>query len=130
MGLFDRLLKKAAEGISEAVNNGVKESVSDTLKENFNIGDTKECNFTIPSEYDSFPKFEGSLMSGLEKKETKYNRVMLNYETNELNVSKYRELLLENGYKKATDIRYEKDNTYVIVNLKSSSLELVYHIKK
>ena len=128
MGLFGNALKNA---INKAVDNTIGAKLEETIRDNFDVElKDKGTNFTIPSEYDSFPKFEGTLKSGTEKSTSNYKRVMLNYNTDELAVSKYRELLLENGYSKATSIRYEKAKTYVIVNLDGSNLELVYHIKK
>lgn len=114
MGLFGNALKNV---INKAVNDTLGAELKDTIKDSLGVDIHKSSNFTIPSLYSEFPKFEGTLNNGTEKKTSNYDRVMLNYNTDELSVSKYRELLLENGYSKATSIRYEKANTYVIVNL-------------
>ena len=44
-------------------------------------------------------------------------------------VNNYRNKIINNGYEQATSVRYEKGNTYIIVDNNDDVLTLVYHIK-
>lgn len=85
---------------------------------------------TLDSRYDAFPVFSTNPSNVTYKSTDKYMRCSLDFNkvTNE-EVDRYIMRLSGNGFSKKTDVRYEKDNTYVIVDKQGKALNIVYHIK-
>ena len=89
----------------------------------------------LNEKYVDFPKIEkqeSDLFKIEEKQTEKYDRITMDYS----NVSKYEFELYERkiedyGFDKATNVRYDKNNTYVILeyNEKRQQLHVVFHIK-
>ena len=53
------------------------------------------------------------------------------YSVTEQEVENYRNQIRGEGYVQNTDVRFDKENTYIIVDYSSGSdLNLVFHIKK
>ena len=89
----------------------------------------------LNEKYVDFPKIEKeeSSLTKIEEKQTeKYDRITMDY----INISNYEFELYERkiedyGFDKATNVRYDKNNTYVILeyNEKRQQLHVVFHIK-
>jgi len=131
MGLFDSFVKKAVRSAMNTatdtiVDNTIKPAVEKSVKDNLGIKDTK---YEIPSTYNDFPTYSGNMISKpSETKTNNYTRLTINYSGNIKN--DYENTLLTNGYVKGSNVRYDKDNTYVIVEENGSNTKVVYHIKK
>lgn len=85
-------------------------------------------NDTIPEKYINFPVYNGQMSE--KPKETiskNYTRLTLFYKgkPNE----QYLDSLYMTGFQKASDVRYEKDNTYVIFEKIGNYTKIAYHIK-
>ena len=121
-GDLDNAFKNMGDEISKTFSNTPNTTTSNTVNNN--------SNYTIPEEYKEFPVFDGNIQSLDTKKTDKYQRCTIKYNNlSEDSVTKYRNMIVEAGYNKATDVRYEKNNSYIIVDFDGSDLELVYHIK-
>ena len=89
----------------------------------------------LNEKYIDFPKIEkeeSALIKIEEKRTEKYDRITMDYS----NVSIYEFELYERkiedyGFNKETNVRYDKNNTYVILeyNEKRQTLHVVFHIK-
>ena len=143
MGFFSDVVKKVftdemKEGATKAagdLDNAFKtmgDEISKTFSNTPNTGtvNNNSSNYTIPEEYKDFPLFEGTIKDLNTKKTDKYERCTIKYNNlDEDSVTKYRNKIVEAGFNKETDVRYEKNNEYIIVDFNGSDLELVYHIK-
>ena len=130
MGLFDNLVKKVIDNtIGQEKANELGTKLKEYTKENFttNLKSTKE----IPSEYSHFPTFDHAIDTISTKNESKYKRCTMNFYNVKLDeVNAYIEKILSLGYKKETDVRFEKDNEYIIVDYnKEPELNLVFHVR-
>lgn len=113
MGLFDHLIKE------------VITSATDAIKPNL----FKEINEPIPSTYNMFPSYPGDLVEKPKETATdKYTRLTLRYRGAPL--QEYYDLLFRSGYTRGTDVRYDKDNTYIIVEEVGKDTKIAYHIKR
>ena len=68
-----------------------------------------------------------------EKKTYQYQRCTMDfYDVTEEEVKDYCNQIWKAGYTQSTKVRYDKDNTYIIVDYDEASqkLNLVFHIKK
>ena len=124
---------KAAGELDNAFKNmgdEISKTFSNATNNNTNTSTVNNSNYTIPEEYKEFPVFEGHIKDLCTKKTDKYERCTIKYNNlSEDSVTQYRNKIVEAGFAKATDVRYEKNNTYIIVDFDGSDLELVYHIK-
>ena len=85
----------------------------------------------IPEEYSEFPKFREECTDLTTKKTDKYIRCTMNfYNVTDREVEDYIYKLRTLGYERGSDVRFDKGNTYIIVDNGSSSLNLVFHIKR
>ena len=131
MGFLDGLLKRV---VRSAVNEEVNKVERDiTKKVEDNIGEIKpkkESRYHVPEKYMHFPQFDGAIDDIDEKKESKYERCTMDYyqATND-EIDKYIEEVQQKGYKKMTNVRFEKDNEYIIIENRNNYLHLVFHIK-
>ena len=122
MGLLDRLINSAID----AAANKLDEKLQNTIENKFG-GNKKE--YTLPEEFSFFPKYEGTIVNGPERKSTeKYERITVFFEG--LPNNEYISQIQENGFYKASDVRYEKGNTYIIVDTNRGYTKIAYHIKK
>lgn len=95
-----------------------KDSIQTTLKSN-----------TIPEKYIDFPVYNGTLLQKpIETLSPKYERLTLFYKGKP--DENYRDTLYIHGFQQATDVRYEKNNTYVIFEKIGAKTKIAYHIKK
>ena len=145
MGLFDSL-KKIGEDIGKEIEKGVNSEGFKDFK-NAMEGAVKDAqnginNFSasnpvskpakeIPIEYSEFPTFSGN-PDELKTTETdKYTRCTMDfYHATEQEVSEYTSKISSLGYIKGSRVRYDKGNTYIIVDTDNGGLNLVFHIKR
>ena len=142
MGLFDSL-KKLTENIGKEIKeSGIKDDLSkfgqdmadgfqdlaNTAKEDLR-GSGKN---KIPDEYSEFPLFSKSPDKVWITKDWKYKRCSMDfYNVTEDEIKDYTYLITSRGYFQASNVRYEKENTYIIVDPNVSyGLNIVFHIKK
>ncbi len=133
MGLFDNLVKTIKDsGIGEElskVGKDIEKSVNglgDEIKQNTTVKTPK----TIPSDYSHFPAFEGTIRDINTKNIDKYHRCTIDYEESTIEkINEYRNKVIENGYQKMTDVRYEKGNEYIIIDPDNTYMHLVFHVK-
>ena len=136
MGLFDSL-KKLGEDLGKEIEKGVNseafKSVKDTLA---NVGASVSNNDStqgkeIPQEYMGFPKFRETTKNLSTKETPNYTRCTMDYSNvSQDEVDAYTNQLIQLGYVKNTAVRYDKGNTYIIVDYAYGELNLVFHIKK
>ena len=103
----------------------ISKTFSNTNYNNANTNTNNNDKYTIPEEYKEFPVLPGVIYHLNTKKTDKYQRCTIKYN----NLSENVVTQYKNKIVKATDVRYEKNNTYIIVDFNGSDLELVYHIK-
>ena len=138
MGLFDNIVKavgdsgikdaleKAGKGIEKAVN----EAGIDTNKLKEEMKTSVTSSKTVPEKYLHFPQFDGEIKDLSTKAMNGYERCTIDFkETSKEKIEEYRKQAEEAGYKKATDVRYEKDNEYIIIDPDEAFMHLVFHIK-
>lgn len=86
----------------------------------------------MSEEYNVFEIFNGELYSGYETKTSNYRRYTMDFRNvSQQDVNNYISILNQNGYTKGSEVRYDKDNRYIIVEYKKTmnELHLVFHIK-
>ncbi len=138
MGLFDNLVKAfndsgLKDGISE-VGKELEKTVNTVGSElnnlNLNGSSTPAPSKTVPSDYAHFPQFEGFIKELSTKNIDKYHRCTIDYDkTSEEKIEEYKASVVAAGYAKATDVRYEKGNEYIIIDPDGAYLHLVFHVK-
>ena len=155
MGLFDSITKAFNDsGIKEGLNTlgeGLDKAAKD-IGDDFNKSELKKdltklgkdmgitgggsSNTTaaqaktVPEEYLSFPQFEGTIAELSTKKIDKYHRCTIDYKnvtTDKINA--YKVSIIDAGFVKGSDVRYDKDNTYIILEVNDTDLHLVFHVK-
>ncbi len=144
MGFFSDVVNKVftdevKQGASKAAGDldSAFKTMGDEISKTFsntnysnNTSTNNNGKYTIPEEYKEFPVLEGVIYHLDTKKTDKYKRCTIKYNNlSEDVITKYKNTIVEAGYNKATDVRYEKNNTYIIVDYNNSDLILVYHIK-
>lgn len=135
MGLFDSL-KKLGEDLGKEIEKGVNsdafKSVKDTLA---NVGASVSNNASqgreIPEEYMGFPKFRETVKELSTKETPNYTRCTMDFSNvSQDEVEAYTTQLNQLGYVKNSPVRYDKGNTYIIVDYAYGELNLVFHIKR
>lgn len=117
MGLITDIIKKIFGGNSTIDNNSMYNT------------DYTNTDSNIPIKYRDFPVYPKKICDGpIEKITDKYERITMTY--NGSPNKDYYETLLNNGYTRYSDIRYDKNNTYIIIEKKGFKTEIVFHIKK
>jgi len=128
MGLFNNIVRKASRIISDSIENKIVDEVRNSVNDAFDIKSNNIKNYTIPEKYNIFPKYEGSIIQKPTQKNTNnYSRITIRY--NGSPNSQYISTLIQNGFIQASPVRYDKGNTYVIVDNLGNKTEIVYHIK-
>lgn len=129
MGFFDSLAKLGKElSNNEAVKEFTEElkKGASSLNENINTNVAKE----IPSRYSEFPVFNGIISSLNDKSTPNYVRCTIDYRnTTSTDITNYVNEVISNGYVKNSNVRYDKNNSYIIIEENGNNLHLVYHIK-
>ena len=144
MGFFDNIVKSFNEGeikdglsqigkgldkvVKDVGNEINKSGIKEDLKK---IGrDLGSSPKVIPEEYQEFPKFESKIDDLYIKKIDKYHRCTIDYyNVTDESVNKYISLIEEKGFRKGSDIRYDKNNTYIILEHIKDKLHLVFHVR-
>ena len=94
---------------------------------------TKKARITatvdeLPEAFIEFPEYHGVLLEKPVLTTTKeYTRITLLY--NDYIDKNYLEKLDSLGFKKASDVRYDKNNTYIIVEEIDDTTKIAFHIK-
>ena len=130
MGLFDKFVKDVVKNtIGEEEANKLKDKLKNIAKEDFKL-ENKPSSKEVPSDYSHFPMFDKPIDELSTKNENKYKRCTMDFYgvTNE-EVDAYSDKITSLGYDKKTNVRYEKDNEYIIVDEHDGDLNLVFHIK-
>lgn len=131
MGFLDGLLKRVVRSAVNEEVNKVERNITNEVRDTINENKPKqESRYKVGEKYLHFPQFDGVLDDVSEKKESTYERCTMDYyhATNE-EIDKYANEVVEKGYKKMTNVRYEKDNEYIIIENRNNYLHLVFHIK-
>ena len=114
---------EAMKDIKNAVSS-VKQSVSNEINA---VSSPKE----IPAEYSEFPTFRDEVKDLTTKETDKYIRCTMNFNNvTEEELSNYISKINSLGYVKGSNVRYDKGNTYIIVDDNYGDLNLVFHIKR
>lgn len=134
MGFLDSIVKRIVRGaVNEEVNKverNITKSVENTIGNDIKSIKKEESKYSVPEEYMHFPQFDGVIEDLSTKNEAKYKRCTIDYKgTTSEEINKYRDEVEAKGYKKMTNVRYEKGNEYIIIE-EDYSLHLVFHIKK
>ena len=138
MGLFDQLKKLGSQEIAkvakDAINN-VSKDVLNAIDPNLakNVETNSATGKDIPAEYGSFPVFRSKADEVSTKDVGNYKRCTMDfYNVPEEEIQSYVSKISTEGYVKGSDVRFDKSNTYIIVDYDKygKSLNLVYHIKK
>ena len=132
MGIFDDL-KKLGQDLGKEIEKNVGadtlKNIKDAVAGAASAGGNK--NKEIPEEYSEFPKFREECTDLTTKKTDKYIRCTMNfYNVTDREVEDYIYKLRTLGYERGSDVRFDKGNTYIIVDNGSYSLNLVFHIKR
>ena len=82
----------------------------------------------IPETFIEFPEYQGVLLEKPVLTTTKdYTRITMLY--NDYIDKTYLEKLSSVGFKKASDVRYDRNNTYIIVEEIDDTTKIAFHIK-
>lgn len=131
MGFFSNIIRSASKAASNAIVNDI---VTNAINNNGSTSSnnnttTNNKNYPIPEQFEMFPKYPGEMLSKPLKRNTSdYTRLTIEYkgEPSQEFISN----ILQNGFIKASDVRYEKLNTYIIIEDCYGTTKIVYHIKK
>lgn len=135
MGLLDSL-KKLGDNISKEIEKGVNseafKSVKDTLANvSASVSNNASQGREIPEEYKGFPKFRETVKNLSTKETPDYTRCTMDFSNvSQDEIEAYTLQLEQLGYVKNSPVRYDKGNTYVIVDYSYGELNLVFHIKR
>lgn len=125
MGFFDKLINSIKKAVGENSNNS---SCSSTTKAAANV---KKGVTNIPEEYNMFPVFDGHCVSISTRNENKYKRCTMDYQkVEDQSFNNFLSEITSFGFEKATNVRYDYGNKYIIVERNNNDLHLVFHIKK
>lgn len=126
MGLFDKLVSIGKNIVEDELEKKIVENIPNEYKTSLSRN-TK----SIPITYSEFPVFNGIISNMYEKNESNYKRCTIDYEkTTDDVIDNYISNVVSNGYIKASNVRYDKGNTYIIIENNDGYLHLVFHIKK
>ena len=140
MGFFSDIVKNV---FTDEVRNDASKAAGELDKAFANAGDeiskafggsvssNNRNNYSIPEEYKDFPVLSGTITDLTTKKMDRYQRCSITYYPVKSDVvNEYIDRIQKEGYIKATNVRYEKNNTYIIVDeISNEELNIVYHIK-
>ncbi len=124
-------LDKATREIGNDFNNSqFKEELTKMGKDLGITNGNSTPNKKVPDEYMNFPQFEGTIADLSTKKIDKYHRCTIDYNgVTDESVNSYITKIKESGFTKGSDVRYDKDNSYIIVEHEDSKLHLVFHVR-
>lgn len=87
----------------------------------------------LDEKYMNFPKIEKEMEKIEEKITEKYDRITMDYiDVSYIEFEMYERRVEDYGFEKNSNVRYDKNNTYIILehNEKRQTLHVVFHIKK
>lgn len=97
--------------------------------EEYLTGENNSSNVDIPLKYSNFPTYPGNIKKEPQETVTdKYCRLTIFYKGSPK--KEYFDLLNMMGYLQGSDVRFDKDNTYVIVEKIGFNTKIAYHIKE
>ena len=134
MGLFDSLKKIGKEigkEIEKTVESAAFKNVNNNTSGETGFNSTSKNTKEIPAEYSEFPRFR-DIVTDLSTIETaKYIRCTMNFSNvTDQEISEYISKINSLGYVRGSNVRFDKGNTYIIVDNKYGDLNLVFHIKR
>ena len=119
MGFFDKL-KNIGKAIKSNIPGDIKDGINHISKDfNKDISsniDSSSAENTIPDKFNKFPSFDGEISHVSEKETPSY--ILCAYE------------ITRAGYIQQSNDRYEKENTFIIVEYIEKTLHIVFHINK
>lgn len=96
-------------------------------KNDFSFND--DVILDVPTKYSDFPNYNGKIKNAPKETVTdKYSRLTILYKGSPK--KEYYDLLNMMGYVQGSDVRFDKDNTYVIVEKIGFNTKIAYHIKE
>lgn len=96
-------------------------------KNDFSSDDNVVTN--VPIKYSDFPNYNGKIKNAPKETITdKYSRLTIFYKGSPK--QEYYDLLNMMGYVQGSNVRFDKDNTYVIVEKIGFNTKIAYHIKE
>lgn len=129
MGFFDKFIKNV---VKDAAGSVIDKNTKQSINNIANFFDKKEqtkTDYDIPSSFSSFPKYPQNITrKPVETSTNKYNRLTIMYDG--IPKEEYINTLLLNNYQKANDVRYNKDNTYIIIEKLGNKTKIAFHINK
>ena len=129
MGLFDKL-KDAITNIAPESSEKINKALDDIYSSAKSEVEKAKSGEKVPDKYLRFPQFESTIGELSTKKTDKYERCTIDYyKTNEDEINTYIDKVIQDGYIKITDVRYEKGNDYIIIENGNTSLHLVFHCR-
>ena len=134
MWFFDKL-KNIGKAVKSNIPGDIKDGINHISKDfNKDISsniDSSSAENTIPDKFNEFPCFDGKI-SRVSKKETPiYISCALTYENvSSLDFEDYLYEITRAGYIQQSNDRYEKENTFIIVEYTEKTLHTVFHINK
>ena len=124
MSILNSIKRFIRRFLSNEVDKEVQKETKKVVQEKMKLAD-------IPADYSEFPPFNGNCVYATNKKTDKYIRFTMDFNHVEpAKLHEYEEKMEFNGFKKATDVRYEYKNQYIIYEPEGDTLHLVFHIKK
>ena len=134
MWFFDKLKnigKAVKSNIPGDIKDGINHITEDFNKDIYSNIDNSSIENTIPDKFSKFPSFDGKI-SHISKKETPlYISCALTYENvSSLDFEDYLYEITRAGYIQQSNDRYEKENTFIIVEYTEKTLHTVFHINK
>lgn len=134
MGFFDKLKnigKAIKSNIPDDIKDGIDNITKDFNKDISNSIDSSSIKNTIPDKFNKFPSFDGKISHVSEKETPSYISCALTYENvSSLDFEDYLYEITRAGYIQQSNNRYEKENTFIIVEYIEKTLHIVFHIDK
>ena len=131
MGLFDEL-KKIGKEVLDNIQNAQNGYTGSTSSSNYsNSSRNVQSVSSVPEEFSNFPQFNTMPSNSKLITTNSYHRCSMDFSNISADeISNYSSILISNGYAKNSNVRFDKGNTYIIVDYKSSGkLNLVFHVR-
>ena len=140
MGLFDGLKKMVADAGKDLNIGNIKDDLNKIgidLNSEDPFGGTaqdrkEKKSASIDAEYCDFPLFPIEPKKVRYTKTRKYHRCSMDFSNyDERDIEDYKYKITSMGYVQNTKVRFDKDNTYIIVDPEAHyGLNIVFHIKR
>ena len=127
MGFFDKL-KNIGKAIKSNIPGDIKDGINHISKD---FNKDISSNIDSSSAENKFPSFDGEISHVSEKETPSYILCALTYENvSSLDFEDYLYEITRAGYIQQSNDRYEKENTFIIVEYIEKTLHIVFHINK